>query len=383
MFDGFSGGNLDTIKEQNISATIKLIQMQKGISRVDISAQTGLKQATITKILSTLTDYNLITETKNTSSERGRPPVSIELNAKSYYTIGLHIKRGKIKACSCDICGTNDEIFETDFNLSSKNDFLEKAELLIQKVIGDGKKRFLGIGIASPRSFGDETQFGNLTQDLLSKRFNLPCFIIHDAICAALNEYLFVSETKPHISCYIANDMGIGAAILFDGVPFCGSRNFAGEIGHTTIDPNGDKCRCGNVGCLEHYCSTLALERYYGNSKSADEILNLVNAGDKKAVEAFNKVCSYLAICVINIVRTINPDEIIISDKLAIANEMLYNCLTNELSERLKNDDVIICVREYFKDAILMGANAYVLSRAINEPVSYFGKYINKKELRK
>ena len=49
--------------------------------------------------------------------------------------------------------------------------------------------------------------------------------------------------------------MGIGSAIFFDGHLHAGRDGLAGELGHITVDENGERCSCGNRGCLE-LCSS-------------------------------------------------------------------------------------------------------------------------------
>jgi len=56
---------------------------------------------------------------------------------------------------------------------------------------------------------------------------------------------------------------GVGAAIILDGEVYRGSHNAAGEIGHVTLDPDGEPCSCGNRGCVETYLSGPWLARRY------------------------------------------------------------------------------------------------------------------------
>lgn len=48
--------------------------------------------------------------------------------------------------------------------------------------------------------------------------------------------------------------MGLG--VIDNGRLINGFLGAATEIGHISIDVNGRPCDCGNVGCLERYCST-------------------------------------------------------------------------------------------------------------------------------
>jgi len=56
---------------------------------------------------------------------------------------------------------------------------------------------------------------------------------------------------------------GVGAAIILDGQLIRGVKNFAGEVGHATVDRNGEACACGSRGCLETYTSGPWLARRY------------------------------------------------------------------------------------------------------------------------
>ena len=68
---------------------------------------------------------------------------------------------------------------------------------------------------------------------------------------------------------------GIGAGLILNGELFHGDGFGAGEIGHVTVDPEGEPCRCGRRGCLETVASTRAmLERAEGAaSENPDSIL--------------------------------------------------------------------------------------------------------------
>ena len=137
------GGNLDTVKEQNLSVALKLIQGTRGLSRIDISRITGLRQATITKILTRLIEYDLVEESLAEKPPRGRPPVSLKLKG-SYFTAGIKVARGYIAGCACDIRGKAREIFEDTYENDAE--LAEKAARLAEKVLSTvDRDRFLGI----------------------------------------------------------------------------------------------------------------------------------------------------------------------------------------------------------------------------------------------
>jgi len=56
-----------------------------------------------------------------------------------------------------------------------------------------------------------------------------------------------------HDFVYVLADTGIGTAIMIDGRQYLCAGRTAEEIGHITLDPQGELCDCGTVGCLETY----------------------------------------------------------------------------------------------------------------------------------
>ena len=54
---------------------------------------------------------------------------------------------------------------------------------------------------------------------------------------------------------------GVGGGIIINKKIYRGNTGTAGEIGHITIEPNGNKCNCGNKGCWEQYASAKSLAR--------------------------------------------------------------------------------------------------------------------------
>src|SRR5258708_12415579 len=61
---------------------------------------------------------------------------------------------------------------------------------------------------------------------------------------------------------YLTVSTGIGGGIILDGKIFEGASGIAGELGHMTIDMYGERCTCGNIGCLEYLASGTAIARY-------------------------------------------------------------------------------------------------------------------------
>ncbi|MDO5700997.1 MAG: ROK family protein [Bowdeniella nasicola] len=72
---------------------------------------------------------------------------------------------------------------------------------------------------------------------------------------------------------YLSGGIGVGAALVQDGVVVTGEHGWAGEIGHLTVDPNGPSCRCGSTGCLERYVGREALAAALDEGERSPELL--------------------------------------------------------------------------------------------------------------
>jgi glucokinase len=100
-------------------------------------------------------------------------------------------------------------------------------------------------------------------RDMLANRLGLPVVLEHDAKASAVGEFHFGAGRGERDMCYIVVGTGVGAAIIMDGEVRRGPHNSAGEVGHITIDPAGDPCACGSIGCVETFCSGPSLARRY------------------------------------------------------------------------------------------------------------------------
>jgi len=157
-------------------------------------------------------------------------------------------------------------------------------------------------------------------------------FIDNDAIAAALAEqrFGFGKDISDFICVLLCT--GVGGGIVINGEIYRGHGGIAGEIGHQAIEARGTKyCGCGNKGCLEAYGSGRAIERdmkdiiHAGmNTELAAivdtltylDICKAADKGDKYAIEALQKMGSYLGIGIANLVNILSPEKVILSGSL-------------------------------------------------------------------
>jgi glucokinase len=93
----------------------------------------------------------------------------------------------------------------------------------------------------------------------LEKRLDVPVFLENDCNVCTLGVHERELGGKPRHLIGIFVGTGIGGGIILDGKLFSGANHAAGEIGHMVMQVGGNKCACGNKGCLEALASRMAI----------------------------------------------------------------------------------------------------------------------------
>jgi glucokinase-like ROK family protein len=261
--------------------------------------------------------------------------------------------------------------------------------------------RPLGIGLGVPGLvdirqgklvFAPNLGWSNVPLRLMwSQRFNLPVFVENEANAAALGEYYFGAARNVSSFIYLSAGIGLGGGVLIDSKLFRGSSGYAGEVGHMTIDPEGELCGCGKRGCWETKVGPRAVLRRVrkvltdgnrsmisdlagGNldSITIDMVVQAARLGDDVAKEALQDVGKYLGIGIVNLVNIFNPDLIVLGGALSLANEFLLPVIEGTVCEsalRPPCENMRFVASAHGADACVMGAVALVLDDILREPL--------------
>ena len=170
----------------------------------------------------------------------------------------------------------------------------------------------------------------------LRNRQNLRVCLEHDAKAAALGEFHYGSGRGSESMVYIVVGTGVGAAIILNGQLYRGAHNTAGEIGHTTLDPNGERCACGSRGCLETYLGGPWLaERYRRACEQSGHPLKNPNvitgkdvtirarAGDPRARQVITQAGRALGTGIATMAMVLDVDLFVVGSSVAKAGDML------------------------------------------------------------
>jgi glucokinase len=237
-------------------------------------------------------------------------------------------------------------------------------------------------------------------RDIIQSHFNKPVFVENDANAAALAEHMFGAGRGSQEMVYMTISTGIGGGIITNGRIVEGIFGTAGEIGHMTIDWHGDRCNCGNIGCLESIASGTAIARratqmitmgkgsdlleftlQHQKMQSGDPVLDkprmqdtpiritahtvarAAEAGIPTACEIIAQAAEGLGVGLINVVHLFNPELIILGGSVTKIGPRLLDPALNILQKRamrVPRDSVRIVLAELGEDVGLVGAGALI-----------------------
>jgi glucokinase len=205
-----------------------------------------------------------------------------------------------------------------------------------------------------------------------------PIFLENDANLFALGEQWLGAGTGHQHLLGITLGTGVGGGLILNSRIWAGSQGTTGEVGHITVDPEGERCHCGNRGCLETMASAswtvdwVKKQLAQGASSWLRELWEadpdairgetLVVAAlqrDPLGCRAFDRVGRSLGLAIASVVHLLGLSRVIIGGRFARAWEVFQLPLAEELHRRLTMvppDAVSVCPAELGDDAGLIGA---------------------------
>lgn len=171
-----------------------------------------------------------------------------------------------------------------------------------------------------------------------------PVAVENDVRASAWGEYVWGSGMGTRYMVYLSAGTGIAAAVIDDGRPYRGISGAAGELGHAPVFPNGERCSCGNVGCLETVASGWGIVHRAaqagmvpvgagpGRSSEAgltvEAVFQAAAAGDRIARAVIGDAGVYLGQAAVSLVRLLNPQKLILGGGLFFAGSPLVAAVT-------------------------------------------------------
>jgi len=245
-----------------------------------------------------------------------------------------------------------------------------------------------GIGTPGPADYRDGViirstnmpTFQNVPiRKMLSDRLHCPVAFDNDGNVACYGEFKVGAGKDVDDMVFFTLGTGIGCGIVSCGKLIQGVGGNGAEVGHMIVDPNAEKCNCGQRGCVEVIASASNTARRAQNAAASGETSSLnqmladqgeitckdvydhLAQGDDLARRITDETHRALAIMCVNMLHVTEPACFVFAGGMIAAGDVLLNGIRdqfNELIWTLKPETVEILFASLGEEAGVYGAAA-------------------------
>ena len=389
------------VKRKNLLDVLSCLRRHGFVTKLDIAEQTRLTMGTVNTMVRELVEAGLVSECGIAPSTGGRKAVLYRSNAKNVFIIGvsLFLEQMSVGLFDFDLKAVDVKTFPWSLNARPLSESVSEIVRNIQALrqLGSEKGRVMAVGISVPGVVDFDRgvvldmphvpSWRNIPlRSIIEQNTGLPVRVDNDNNCVAL----YLKWNDPRCGSgdlvYLSVLKGVGVGILMDGKLCRGSRYLAGEIGHVCINPFGEKCSCGNKGCMELFISEDGIVRRIrgriagGEESMVSELLGeneeisigtIVKAalnGDQMASDGLVHAGAYLSLCVDHIIKTYDPRQIVLSCDWIEKFPELYQQMEDRVFSRssLVNRDNLKILLYNKEELFNKGPAALILEEALS-----------------
>ena len=381
-------GTLEALRESNRSRVINALREHGAISRAEISRKTHLSRSTVSSVVRDLTATSIVVEVgprdgADDKPRGGRPGVPVALSESAGYALGIDVGHRMLRVAVCDLghrivaehaeplagLGPQDTL---DFAARLARTCLEQAHVSDDRVVGvamslpapiDAQTGTIGAPYLMP-GWADVAVGAEI-----SRRLGMAVRVDNDANMCTLAEAFWGAGRGCDDLVYVKAGAGIGCGLMIAGRLHRGASGTAGEIGHTTVIPDGRLCKCGNRGCLETVASAEAITGPLGRPGQPEiglpQAIEMAVNGDRGARRVVEDAAAAIGVALANLCNILNPSRIVIGGELTQAGQLLFDPLRSAVRRsaiQAATDAVDLVPAQLGERAEVLGALALVLS---------------------
>jgi predicted NBD/HSP70 family sugar kinase len=286
-------------RAHNSALVLRALYDHGPVSRAEVARRTGLTRTTVSDLVNDLLADGLAEEIGRGPSTGGKSPILVRLGDDARVVIALDVGERVFEAAIVNLRGVVRRRVSRVVDGLDGDAALAVVHELIDELRDGPNGTLLGIGVGTPGLV--DTTTGTIRwavnldwQDLplaaiLRERYGVAVVVANDSRAAALAVHLFDGESRPNNLVAVKVGRGIGAGVVIGGQLFHGDSFGAGEIGHIVVDPAGERCHCGRLGCLETVAAAPAILRRATEAARSDPSSGigrrLKASGTRRAIE--------------------------------------------------------------------------------------------------
>lgn len=215
------------------------------------------------------------------------------------------------------------------------------------------------LGIGTPGTLDPATQLlrgsntvclnGKPVKADLERMLGIPVVIENDANCFALAEATLGAAVGAKSVFGVILGTGVGGGIVIEGRTITGRQGIAGEWGHNArLEPDGVRCYCGRIGCVETVLSGPGLQRFYSEISGSEktdlrEIWRRAANMESAAITTLDRLIDYFGRAIASVINLLDPEVIVLGGGVSNTPE-LYTRGVESAKKHVFNLEPNICI---------------------------------------
>ena len=357
---------------------LRAIHCLKVPIRAEIAAACGLSTVLVSSVLHDLERLGLVIKDGKTRSRSGRPSAIYGLSPTLGCTAGVSIEPGGFQIVVLN--AGREVLLAQEHPLRLSTDPAQHGEEIIQAVSRELARLLragsiqghpvMALGICPPGMVDTERgiwlqgmQVAGVAHidlgSLIRERFHLPVVVEDSVRALAFRERVKGAGQDCRHFLLLCLGMGVGAGLVIDGTLYRGHQGLAGEVGHLIVDSAGDRCSCGNQGCLETVVSSSSILRRFRRrldegvistlqrwredagqeagegGLSLERIREAAAAEDRLALSTLFEIGTFLGDACSKLIKLFNPHKLILSGDAALLGDYFRQAMDMTISRRV------------------------------------------------
>jgi predicted NBD/HSP70 family sugar kinase len=306
--------------------------------------------------------------------KNGKPIPVYRFDGSRRIVLGLEFVRRHVAGVATDLSGNVLSRFFTNHVSDNYEEVVasaaDKLSQLREGVENQGCS-VIGLGIAAPgpidasgRALDSPYGFHDWKRMPLADDFQgalgLPTLLAKDTDLSALAEHLLGAGKAYDSLIYVKLDEGIGSGIIDRNRLFHGHGRLHTSLGHTTVELRGERCVCGNRGCLEAYARLSRIE----------ELMNAM-WDERSRHHILDDVTDYIAAGVANLVMLFGIEQVVIEGESIHVFPSLLGRLKSRIPSRafpILDREIQIHKGVFERDVAAIGGSVWVAQAVLNDP---------------
>lgn len=383
----------DAIRGHNLGMLLTEVHRDGELTRAELTTRLGMSRSTIGALVNDLSKLGLLEQRIPNGGERaGRPSFVVVPSPGGPYVIAVDVDvthvfvaavgvGGRILAREAVTTAGASSPAQLVAHIATAMGTIRAALLPSARLVAVGVSipgtvnRADGYVHFAPNLSWTDQPFGALLGQELGN--SVPVLVGNDADLALSAEQFRGAARGVDNVLYVMGRVGVGAAIIANGLPVHGRDGHAGEVGHTVVDPSGPNCHCGKRGCLEVFIGDTALLRLAGRDllptvEAVGSVLADARDKNPQALEAVMTVANHLGAALGWLVNILNPELILLGGTLSgildIAPERVASALYRQ-TMGIADELIPMSASALEADAMLLGAAEMAFAALLADPL--------------